>query len=357
VDSFISKKDQKRMDAFSHYAVAAAKGAASDAGLDFSKEDPTRIGVIVGSGIGGLLTIQEQLRVFLTKGPDRCSPFMIPQMISNMASGLIGIEFGVKGPNYSVVSACASAAHSIGDAMILIQRGSADVMIAGGSEASVCGVGVAGFCALRALCTTRNDDPTRASRPFDANRSGFVMAEGAGIVVLEEWERAKKRGARIYCELAGYGITGDAFHMTAPPEGGEGAARAMAMAMDDARVGPDQIDYINAHGTSTELNDRAETAAIKTAFGPDRAKKIMVSSSKSMTGHLLGAAAGIETIVCALALQRGIAPPTINYDTPDPACDLDYVPNVARESPIRACLNNSFGFGGHNAVLLMKKVS
>ena len=355
VDAFVPKKEQKRMDQFSHYAMAAAKLAMADSGLDMSKEDPTRAGVIIGSGIGGLQTLQTQHTIFMERGPDRCSPFMIPQMISNMAAGLVGIELGLKGPNYSVCSACATAAHSIGDALYLIQRGNADMILAGGTEASVCELGVAGFCALRALCQNRNDEPTKASRPFDKNRSGFVIAEGSGVVVVEEMEHAKKRGARIYCELAGYGATCDAFHMTAPPEGGEGAARAMKLAMSDAGMTPEDIDYVNAHGTSTELNDRAETAAIKTALG-ERARKVMVSSTKSMTGHLLGAAAGVETAACALALYHGVVPPTINYETPDPDCDLDYVPNAAREVPIRACLNNSFGFGGHNAVLLLKKM-
>ena len=280
---------------------------------------------------------------------------MIPQMISNMAAGLIAIEHGMQGPNYAVTSACATAAHSIGDSMRLIQRGDADVMVSGGSEASICELGLAGFCALRAL-STRNDEPQRASRPFDANRDGFVMGEGGAIVILEELERARKRNARIYCELSGYAATCDAYHMTAPADGGEGAARAMKLAMKDAGMTPDDIDYINAHGTSTELNDRSETAAIKSAMGEERARRIMISSSKSMTGHLLGAAAGIETIVCALAIQNGIVPPTINYETPDPACDLDYVPNTAREFKIRACLNNSFGFGGHTAVLLLKRL-
>jgi 3-oxoacyl-[acyl-carrier-protein] synthase II len=353
IDQFIPKKEQRRMDPFCHYAVAGAKLALQDSGLQMSAEDPTRVGVIVSSGIGGLMTLEVQHSTLLNRGPDRCSPFMIPQMISNIAAGLIAIEHGMKGPNYSVTSACASAAHSIGDGLRIIQRGDSDVIVAGGAEATVCALGIAGFCAMRAL-STRNDAPEKASRPFDKDRDGFVMGEGAGIVILEDLEHARKRGARIYCELSGYGATCDANHITAPAEGGEGAARAMAIAMKDGGVTPDDVDYVNAHGTSTELNDKNETAAIKTAFGLERAKKIMVSSTKSMTGHLLGAAGGIETVACALALKNGIAPPTINYTTPDPDCDLDYVPNTARPAKLRAALNNSLGFGGHNCSLLLK---
>jgi len=280
---------------------------------------------------------------------------MIPQMILNIASGLIAIEYNLKGPNYAVVSACATGAHAIGDALRIIHKNDADVMVAGGAEASVCRLGLAGFCAMRAL-STRNDEPETASRPFDANRDGFVMADGAAVVVMEEMERAKKRGARIYCEVAGLGATCDAYHITAPCEDGEGAARAMKLAMDDAGLTPADIGYINAHGTSTQLNDKVETRAIKAVFGDDLARKVMVSSSKSMTGHMLGAAGGIETVVCAMALRDGVIPPTINYETPDPECDLDYVPNTARETRIQACLNNSFGFGGHNACLSLKRV-
>jgi 3-oxoacyl-[acyl-carrier-protein] synthase II len=344
------------MDPYSHYAMAAAKLAVADSGVDMSREDARRVGVIVGSGIGGLHTLEAQHSVLIQKGPDRCSPFMIPQMICNMAGGLIAIEYGMKGPNYAVVSACATAAHCMGDAMILIQRGNADVMLAGGSEAAVTPLGIAGFCALRAL-STRNDDPQKASRPFDAGRDGFVMGEGSGVLVLEELEHAKKRGARIYCELAGYGVSCDAFHMTAPDDAGEGAARSMKLAIENARLTPGDIDYVNAHGTSTELNDRCETAAIKAALGEARARQIMVSSTKSMHGHLLGAAGGVESIVCALAIQHQVAPPTTNYETPDPSCDLDYVPNTARPARIRACLNNSFGFGGHNATLVLKELA
>jgi 3-oxoacyl-[acyl-carrier-protein] synthase II len=356
LNAYVPRKEQKRMDPYSHYAMAAAKLAVADSGVDMSREDARRVGVIVGSGIGGLHTLEAQHSVLIQKGPDRCSPFMIPQMICNMAGGLIAIEYGMKGPNYAVVSACATAAHCMGDAMILIQRGNADVMVAGGSEAAVTPLGIAGFCALRAL-STRNDDPQKASRPFDAGRDGFVMGEGSGVLVLEELEHAKKRGARIYCELAGYGVSCDAFHMTAPDDAGEGAARSMKLAIENARLTPGDIDYVNAHGTSTELNDRCETAAIKAALGEARARQIMVSSTKSMHGHLLGAAGGVESIVCALAIQHQVAPPTTNYETPDPSCDLDYVPNTARPARIRACLNNSFGFGGHNATLVLKELA
>ncbi len=352
-DVFVPKKEQRRMDEFSLFAMGAAKMAMADSGIDMKAENPERVGAIVGSGIGGLQTLEIQHSVLKEKGPDRCSPFMIPQMIANMAGGLIAIEFNMKGPNYSVVSACASAAHSIGDALRLVQRGDADVMISGGAEATVCEIGIAGFCALRAL-STRNDAPDKASRPFDKDRDGFVMGDGAALVVIEELERAKKRGAKIYAELSGFGMSCDAFHMTAPADDGEGAGRAMKNAIKDAGMTAEDIDYINAHGTSTPLNDKIETRAIKGALG-EHARKVMISSSKSMTGHLLGAAGGIETAICALALRDQIAPPTINYTTPDPDCDLDYVPNTARQVKIRACLNNSLGFGGHNACLLLKK--
>jgi 3-oxoacyl-[acyl-carrier-protein] synthase II len=355
LDAFIPKKEQRRMDPFSHYAMASSQMAITDAGFDPSIGDPGRHGVMVGSGVGGLQTLQAQHAVLMEKGPSRCSPFMIPQMISNIAAGLIAVRFGLKGPNFSVVSACASSAHGIGEAAKIIQRGDADMMLAGGAEACVCEMGIAGFCAMKAL-STRNDAPEKASRPFDRDRNGFVIAEGAAVVVLEDMEAARKRGARIYCEVAGFGMTCDAFHMTAPIEDGSGAAGAMTMAMKDAGVTPDQVDYINAHGTSTELNDKVETLAIKRALGETAARKVMISSSKSMTGHTLGAAGGIETAVCALAIQHGVVPPTINQENRDPECDLDYVPNVAREAPVRICLNNSLGFGGHNACLLLRKV-
>ena len=352
IDKYIPKKEQRRMDPFCHYAVAAGKLAMADSGIQMSAEDPHRVGCMVGSGVGGLITMEDQHSVLLQKGPDRCSPFMIPQMIVNMASGLIAIEHGMKGPNFCVVSACASGAHSIGEAVRKIQHGDADVMLAGGTEAVICPLGIAGFSAMRAM-STRNDDPMKASRPFDKDRDGFIMGEGAGIVIIEEYEHAVKRGAKIYCELAGYGATCDANHITAPAPGGEGAARAMSNAIRDAGMTPDMIDYVNAHGTSTPLNDKNETAAIKVALG-EHSRKVMVSSTKSMTGHLLGAAGGLETVICALAIKTGVVPPTINYTTPDPDCDLDYVPNTARQAKVRACLNNSLGFGGHNCSLLLK---
>lgn len=352
-DDFLSKKDQRRSDRYSHFAIAAAHMAVQDSGLDFSKEDPTRAGAIVGSGIGGLHTLQTQHTILRDKGPSRCSPFMIPQMITNMAAGLIAIEHNLKGPNYAVVTACATASHALGCAMHSIKLGEADIMLAGGSDACLCDLGYAGFCALRAL-STRNDDPQTASRPFDLERDGFVMAEGAGVLVLEELEHARKRGARIYCELSGYGSTCDAFHETAPEESGDGGARAMILAMKTAGVPAAEVDYINAHGTSTKLNDSCETKAIKTALG-DHARRVMVSSTKSMTGHLLGAAGAIEAIVCVLALRDKVIPPTINYTTPDPECDLDYVPNTAREAPnMRFVLSNSLGFGGHNATVAFR---
>ncbi|MEI6971709.1 MAG: beta-ketoacyl-ACP synthase II [bacterium] len=355
VDQFVVKKEQRRMDPYCHFAIGAAKLAVADAGLDMNVEDPTRVGVIVGSGVGGLKTIETQYKVLMEKGPDRCSPFLIPMMIANMAAGNIAIELNMKGPNYATLSACATSLHAIGDAMRVIERGDAEVILAGGAEASVCVLGFAGFCALRAL-SARNDEPQRASRPFDAGRDGFVMSEGGAVLVLEEYEHAKKRGAKIYCEAAGFGMTCDAYHMTAPSEGGEGAARAIKLAMADAGVTPEEVDYVNAHGTSTDLNDKGETQAIKAALGEDRARKVMVSSTKSMTGHLLGAAGGLETIVCALAIKHGVVPPTINQETPDPACDLDYVPNVARQHKVRVCVNNSLGFGGHNGSLVVKAI-
>lgn len=353
LEKFVSKKEARRMDPFCHYGIAAAKMAVADAGLEFDKENRERVGVLVGSGIGGLQILQEQHSVLLTRGPSRFSPFMIPQMITNILSGLIAIEYGLTGPNYCVVSACATATHSLGEALRMIQHGEADIMLAGGAEAPICELGVGGFCAMRAL-STRNDAPEKASRPFDANRDGFVIAEGAGVLVLEDLEHAKKRGARIYCELAGYGRTCDAYHITAPDAEGKGAARGMQLAYEDAGVRPDEIDYINAHGTSTELNDKCETMAIKMALGEENARRVAISSVKSMTGHLLGAAGGVESIATALAIKNGVIPPTINYETPDPACDLDYVPNQARERKIRAALKNSLGFGGHNATLCFK---
>ncbi len=309
----------------------------------------------MGSGIGGLQSLQVQHRILMAKGPERCSPFMIPQMICNMSAGLIAIKFQFKGPNYAVVSACASGSHALGNAMRLIQYGDADVMISGGADAGICALAFAGFCALRAL-STRNAEPTKASRPFEKERDGFVIGEGAGILVLEELEHARKRGAPIYCELSGYGATCDAFHETAPDEDGDGAARAIQRAIQDSRANADDVDYINAHGTSTLLNDRCETRAIKRALGEKQARRVMISSTKSMTGHLLGAAGAVEAAICALAIKHGIVPPTINYITPDPECDLDYVPNTAREKKIGLALSNSLGFGGHNATLAFRPI-
>ncbi|HPF99298.1 MAG TPA: beta-ketoacyl-ACP synthase II [Kiritimatiellia bacterium] len=355
IDNFISKKEQRRMDPFCHYGISAAKLAMTDSGLNLEQEPKDRIGAIVSTGIGGLQVLQDQMKVLLTRGPSRFSPFMIPQMIVNILSGYVAIEYGITGPNFGIVSACATATHSLGESMRIIQHGDADIMLAGGSEAPICELSVGGFCAMRAL-STRNDDPTKASRPFDKNRDGFVMGEGAGVLVLEELEHAKKRGARIYCELAGYGRTCDAYHITAPDAEGKGATRGMVLAYEDAGLRADQIDYINAHGTSTELNDKGETKAIKQALGLENAKKVLISSTKSMTGHLLGAAGAMESIVCALVIKNGVVPPTINYETPDPDCDLNYVPNTAREAKVKACLNNSLGFGGHNATLCFTAV-
>lgn len=352
-DLYMPIKETRRTDRFTHFAIGAARMAVTDAGLDLTKEDLNRVGCLVGSGIGGMETIEEQARTLFSKGPARVSPFMIPMLIVNMASGYISMLLGVKGPNLAVVSACATATHSIGEAARSIVHNDADVMIAGGSEAAITQMGYAGFCSMRAM-STRNDQPTAASRPFDAGRDGFVMGEGAGVVILESLEHAKKRNARIYAEVAGYGITGDAYHMSAPAPEGEGAARSMSMALRHAGMNPDQVQYINAHGTSTPVGDKCETQAIKSVFGA-HARKLAISSTKSMTGHLLGAAGAVETAVCALAIQNGIVPPTINYETPDPDCDLDYVPNKAREMKVDACVNNSLGFGGHNATLIIKR--
>ncbi|PIP21003.1 MAG: beta-ketoacyl-[acyl-carrier-protein] synthase II [Candidatus Omnitrophica bacterium CG23_combo_of_CG06-09_8_20_14_all_40_11] len=349
----ISAKDARHLEKFVQYALASSKQAITDAGLNLDKEDRHRIGVIIGSGIGGLYTIQEQHNIYLNKGPSRLSPFLIPMLIVNEAAGEVAINFGLKGPNFCVATACASGAHAIGDASRIIERGDADVMICGGSESCIVATGVGGFCALRAL-STRNDEPEKASRPFDLQRDGFVMAEGCGLVVLESLGHAKKRKAHIYAEFCGYGMSCDAYHITAPDPDGEGAAGAMREALKDAKVNPEDIDYINAHGTSTKLNDKVESMAIKIAFGA-YAKKTMVSSTKSMTGHLLGAAGGVEFVVCVLAIRDGVVPPTINYEYPDPDCDLDYVANTARETEVDICLSNSLGFGGHNATLVVKR--
>ena len=352
-EEFMPIKETRRTDRFTQYAIAAAKKAIADAGIEVAKSDPNRIGVLIGSGIGGMETIEEQVGNLLKKGPSRVSPFMIPMLIVNMASGYVSMLVGAKGPNLAVVSACATATHALGEAARAIVHNDADIMIAGGTEAAITQMGYAGFCAMKAL-STRNDEPERASRPFDAQRDGFVMGEGAGVCILESLEHARKRHAKIYAEVAGYGITGDAYHMSAPAPEGEGAARSMAMALKHAGLNPEEIDYINAHGTSTPVGDKCETQAIKTVFGP-YAKQLAVSSTKSMTGHLLGAAGAVETAVCALAIRDGMIPPTINYENPDPECDLDYVPNKARQTNVRACMNNSLGFGGHNATLIVKR--
>jgi 3-oxoacyl-[acyl-carrier-protein] synthase II len=352
-EEFMPAKETRRTDRFTHFGVAAARKAVADAHLEIDKQDVNRIGVLIGSGIGGMETIEEQAGVLHKKGPQRVSPFMIPMLIVNMASGYVSMLLGAKGPNLAVVSACATATHALGEAARAIVHNDADVMIAGGSEAAITQLGFAGFCAMRAM-STRNNEPERASRPFDAQRDGFVMGEGAGVCILESLEHARKRHAKIYCEIAGYGITGDAYHMSAPAPEGEGAARSMVMALGHSKLSLDQISYLNAHGTSTPVGDKCETQAIKKVFGA-HAKKLAVSSTKSMTGHLLGAAGAVETAVCALAIRDGIVPPTINYENPDPDCDLDYVPNKAREMKVTACMNNSLGFGGHNATLIVKK--
>jgi 3-oxoacyl-[acyl-carrier-protein] synthase II len=352
-EDFLDKKEARRMDLFTQYAVAAAKMAIEDSQMDLSKVDLDRMGVILGSGIGGIGTMEEQCKVMINKGPNRTSPFMVPMMIVNMAAGQISIHFGAKGPNITVVSACASGTNAVGDAFKLIQRGDADVVITGGTEASITPLSFSGFCSMKAL-STRNEEPTKASRPFDKERDGFVMGEGSAILILETLEHALKRGAKIYAEVLGYGSTADAHHITAPAPEGEGAARAMRMALNDAELQPEDIDYINAHGTSTELNDKFETLAIKRVFG-EAAEKVAISSTKSMTGHLLGAAGALELAVCALAIDDGKIPPTINYENPDPDCDLDYVPNAKREKEISYTLSNSLGFGGHNATVILGK--
>ncbi len=349
---YLNPKDAKRMSDFVKFAMVAAKEAVADSGLELDKIDLTKAGVIVGTGIGGLRDIEEQQTLLLQKGARRVSPFFIPSGISNMASGYISIEFGFKGPNSCVVTACATGTHSIGDAFKIIQRGDADIMIAGGTESAITPLGIAGFANMKAL-STRNDEPQKASRPFDAERNGFVMGEGAGILVLEELEHAKKRGAKIYAEVIGYGMTGDAYHITAPCEDGDGAIRVMEMALNDARINPDEVDYINAHGTSTPLNDKVETLAIKKVF-KDHAYKLKISSIKSMIGHLLGAAGAVEAVATVKTIETGIIPPTINYEHPDPECDLDYTPNKAVEYPVKVAISNSFGFGGTNACLAFK---
>jgi 3-oxoacyl-[acyl-carrier-protein] synthase II len=350
----LDARTARRMDRFTQFAVIAALSGVRDSGLEFAKEDPYRCGVIFGSGIGGLNEFEEQHSRYLEGGPGRISPFVIPKMIANSAAGNISIQFGLCGPNTAISTACATAAHAIGDALRAIQWGYADVMLAGGSEAAITPMGLGGFISARAL-STRNEDPQRASRPFDKDRDGFVLSEGAGLVVLEEYERARRRGATIYAELLGCGNTADAHHITAPHPSGDGAAQAMRLALQDARLNPSDVRYVNAHGTSTPLGDEAETRAIKAVFGP-YANELAISSTKSMIGHLLGASGAVELIATALTLKSGVIHPTINYQTPDPACDLDYVPNTARQMPVRYALSNSFGFGGHNCTLAVGAV-
>ncbi|EXJ15364.1 beta-ketoacyl-ACP synthase II [Imhoffiella purpurea] len=351
---YISEKDAKKMDKFIHYGVVAGSQAIADAGLEITESNCRRIGVAVGSGIGGITGIENNYQAYKDKGPRRISPFFVPANIVNMVAGNISIKYGLKGPNYSIVSACATGTHNIGEAAIMIRHGYVDVMIAGGAEMATSPVGLGGFAAARAL-STRNDDPEGASRPFDKERDGFVLSDGAGVVVLEEYEHAKARGATIYAELVGVGMNSDAYHMTAPSEDGEGAANCMLMALEDAALNLEQVSHINAHGTSTVAGDAAETRAVKRAFG-EHAYKLAVSSTKSMTGHMLGAAGGAEAIFTILALRDQVAPPTINYKTPDPDCDLDYVPNTAREMPMEVAISNSFGFGGTNGTLVFRRI-
>jgi 3-oxoacyl-[acyl-carrier-protein] synthase II len=353
-ETWIEKKEIKKSDTFIQYAIAVSQMAMDDSALDLSKEDGDRMGVIIGSGIGGLPLIEEMHQKMTERGPSRISPFFIPGLIVNLAAGQVSIRFGLKGPSSAPATACATGAHAIGDAAKIIQRDEADVMVAGGSEAVITPLAVGGFAAMRAL-STRNDEPERASRPWDLHRDGFVMGEGAGVLILEERERAMARGARIYCELTGYGMSSDAYHITSPSEDGGGMIRVMQRALKDAGLTPGDIQYINAHGTSTEVGDKTETVAIKGVFGDADARKLAISSTKSMTGHLLGAAGGLEAAICVKVLQTGVIPPTINYETPDPACDLDYVPNTAREAKLEHVLSNSFGFGGTNATLVFSQ--
>ena len=349
---WIDKREVRRLDRYAQFAVAAGVEAVKDSGLEMGKEDAARAGVVLGVGIGGLWEIEEQEKVLFERGPGRVSPFLVPKLMPNAAAGELAIRHGLKGPNYTVASACASATHALGDAFWVIREGRADVMLSGGSEAAVTPLGLAGFCSLKAL-SRRNDEPEKASRPFDRGRDGFVLGEGAGVMVLEELEHAKRRGAKIYAEFVGFGMTGDAYHITAPEPSGTGPARAMTEALADGGLDVEEVDYVNAHGTSTPLNDAMETTAIKLAFG-DRARKLAISSSKSMIGHMLGASGGVELAATALALKCQVVPPTINYEEPDPECDLDYVPNRARETRLRVAISNSFGFGGHNATVALR---
>lgn len=345
-------KEARRNDRYTHFGFVAAKQAVADAGLDMAREDGDRVGVVIGSGIGGMWTYESQLKVLAERGPRKVSPFTIPSLIGNMCSGLVAIELGARGPNFGVVSACATGTHALGEAAHMIRRGDADVMVAGGSEAAITPFAYASFCSMKAM-STRNDLPEKACRPFDKGRDGFIMGEGAGVLVLESLEHAQARGARIYCELAGYAATSDAFHITQPDPEGKGLSMAMTRALKSAGVAPDAIDYINAHGTSTPYNDKFETLAVKKVFG-DHARRVAISSTKSMTGHLLGAAGGIESVICAKTIQTGRIAPTINLEDPDPECDLDYVPNVAREAKVRAVLSNNLGFGGQNAAVVFR---
>jgi 3-oxoacyl-[acyl-carrier-protein] synthase II len=347
-------KEVRRNDRYTHFGFCAAKQAVADAKLDMTKEDADRVGVIIGSGIGGMLTIETQHKVLLERGPRKVSPFMIPALISNMCGGLVAIELGARGPNFGVVSACSTATHAIGESLRMIRTGEADVMVCGGAEASITPLAYAGFCSMKAM-STANENPQKASRPFDLNRDGFIMGEGSAILVIESLEHAQARGAHIYCELAGYAATCDAYHITSPDPEGKGLSQSMIKALKDARMEPHQIDYINAHGTSTPYNDKFETIAIKKIFG-DHARKVNISSTKSMTGHLLGAAGSIEAVISVKAIETGIVPPTINYETPDPDCDLDYTPNVMRKAKIDAVLTDNLGFGGHNAALVFKRL-
>ncbi|NNC67197.1 MAG: beta-ketoacyl-ACP synthase II [Gammaproteobacteria bacterium] len=355
VDDYLSKKDQRKMDPFIHYGIGAGIQAIEDSGFEVTEENADRIGVAIGSGIGGLPGIEKSNEAYLKGGPKKISPFFVPSNIINMVSGNLSIMKGYRGPNISIVSACTTGTHNIGDAARMIMYGDADIMIAGGAEMATCPLGIGGFAAAKALCSTHNDAPEAASRPFDLNRNGFVLGDGAGVIVLEEYESAKARSANIYCELVGYGMSSDAYHMTSPAEGGSGGAKCMQNALADAGLNLTDVDYINAHGTSTPAGDVAETQGIRSTFG-DHANKLAVSSTKSMTGHLLGAAGGVEAVFSILGLYHGILPPTINYDTPDLKCDLDYVPNEARDKNINVALSNSFGFGGTNGTVVMKKI-
>ena len=359
ITKYMPPKEARRLDPFCHYAVAAADEALDDAGIprDLSEGwDPTKVGVLVGSGIGGLKTVENQCYILKDRGPAKVSPLLVPMMIGDMASGALSMRYGAKGPNFGIVTACASAGHSIGESFWIIKRGDADVMITGGAESTITPIGFAGFCSMKAM-SQRNDDPQHASRPFDAERDGFVMAEGAGVLILEELDHAKKRGANILAEVLGYGATGDAYHITSPAPGGEGAASAMKMALKHAAAPPEKVDYINAHGTSTPLNDKFETAAIKSVFGDHARGGLSISSTKGMTGHALGAAGGLETIICVESIRNGMVLPTINYENPDPECDLDYTPNAPVEREIGVAMNVNLGFGGHNAALILGKFS